>query len=283
MSRMPSDERSGTSGQSALDLSRLSARERDVLEFLGQGLSRAEIARRLYRSPKTIDNHCTRIYEKLGVHSQAQLVRLLMEMEYERSSHGRSRRGGGGEVDPAIWEAYLRVRKAIDDTGGDEFFDRLAQSLCAELRVEFAGVSEVDIGNNELTVIAAWLDGCDGGPIVCEMDVSPCAVALRDGEIVCNGDAVRRFPHDRPLVELDAKTYIGVGLHDHGLGDLGALWIASRHPIENAETAVGVLRLLGPQVATALALQNAMDRLNEAGLAPEYWELTRPMRVANAG
>lgn len=276
-----SGERSGAGERPSLDLSRLSSRELDVLEFLGQGLSRAEIARRLYRSPKTIDNHCTRIYEKLGVHSQAQLVHLLME--HKSGSSSRPRISKGGVEDPAIWEAYLRIRRATDEASGEEYFDALARSLCHELAVEFAGVSEVDIGNNELVVIATCIDGTPGGQIICGMDVSPCAVALRDGEIVCNGDAIERFPHDRPLQDLQARTYIGVGLRDHWMGGLGALWIGSRHPIDNAEVVLGVLRLLAPHVSTVLALQNAVDRLNEAGLAPEHWELTREIRVANAG
>ncbi len=274
-------ERGGTGERPSLDLSRLSARELDVLEYLGQGLSRAEIARRLYRSPKTIDNHCTRIYEKLGVHSQAQLVRLLMERKSGVPS--RLRRGAGTEEDPAIWEAYLRVRRSTDASAGEGYFDALARGLSNELRIEFAGVSEVDIGNNELVVIAACIDDRPGHQIICHADVSPCAVAIRDGEIVCNGDAIERFPHDKPLIDLSARTYIGVGLRDQWMGDLGVLWVGSRGVIEHAEVALGVLRLLAPHVAMALALQNAVDRLNEAGLAPEYRELTQRVRIADAG
>src|SRR5581483_9016517 len=46
---------------------RLSKRELEVLRLLGDGLSNAEIASRLYISPKTAEHHSSRIYAKLGL------------------------------------------------------------------------------------------------------------------------------------------------------------------------------------------------------------------------
>lgn len=55
-------------------ISDLSRREVEVLRLMCTGITRTEVAKALYRSPKTIDNHYTRIYRKLGVHSAAQAV-----------------------------------------------------------------------------------------------------------------------------------------------------------------------------------------------------------------
>jgi DNA-binding NarL/FixJ family response regulator len=57
----------------ALD-SRLTAREREVLALLGDGVSQVDIAAQLVISPKTVAAHIDRILHKLGVHSRAQAV-----------------------------------------------------------------------------------------------------------------------------------------------------------------------------------------------------------------
>ena len=50
----------------------LTARELDVLAGVQRGDSNAEIARRLYLSPKTVEHHVGRILAKLGVRSRAE-------------------------------------------------------------------------------------------------------------------------------------------------------------------------------------------------------------------
>jgi DNA-binding CsgD family transcriptional regulator len=52
----------------------LTARELEVLQLLAQGCSGAQLARRLHRSPKTVDHHISAVLEKLGVHSRAEAI-----------------------------------------------------------------------------------------------------------------------------------------------------------------------------------------------------------------
>jgi DNA-binding CsgD family transcriptional regulator len=52
----------------------LSAREREVLALMGDGLSNARIAERLQISEKTARNHASNLFGKLGVSSRTQAV-----------------------------------------------------------------------------------------------------------------------------------------------------------------------------------------------------------------
>jgi len=54
--------------------SALSARERQVLGLMAEGLSNIEIAERLAISEKTVRNHVTNVFDKLGVWSRAQAI-----------------------------------------------------------------------------------------------------------------------------------------------------------------------------------------------------------------
>ncbi len=61
-------------GAGAAVFESLSEREREVLALMGNGLSNADIAARLSISDKTVRNHASNIFDKLGVWSRAQAI-----------------------------------------------------------------------------------------------------------------------------------------------------------------------------------------------------------------
>ena len=54
---------------------RLTDREREVFQLVVEGKTNAEIGELLFISAKTVDNHRTRLMEKLGLHSAADVIR----------------------------------------------------------------------------------------------------------------------------------------------------------------------------------------------------------------
>jgi DNA-binding NarL/FixJ family response regulator len=60
----------------------LSGRERQVLTLMAEGLSNAEIAERLQISEKTVRNHASNIFDKLGVWSRAQAIVFARDRGY---------------------------------------------------------------------------------------------------------------------------------------------------------------------------------------------------------
>jgi DNA-binding NarL/FixJ family response regulator len=58
----------------------LTAREREVLDLIGEGLRNGEIARRLFISEATVKTHINNLFAKAGLHSRADAVRLALEL-----------------------------------------------------------------------------------------------------------------------------------------------------------------------------------------------------------
>jgi non-specific serine/threonine protein kinase len=57
----------------------LSAREAEVLGWVAAGLTNAEVAERLFISPRTVNAHLTRIYHRLNLTSRAAAIRFALD------------------------------------------------------------------------------------------------------------------------------------------------------------------------------------------------------------
>jgi DNA-binding CsgD family transcriptional regulator len=57
----------------------LSEREAEVLKLVAAGLTNAQVAQRLFLSPRTVNAHLTSVYRKLGVGSRSAATRFAFE------------------------------------------------------------------------------------------------------------------------------------------------------------------------------------------------------------
>ena len=75
--------------ESSQALQSLTAREYEILELVACGLSNTQIAKQLYLVPKTVRNHMTHIYSKMGVNNRAQALIVAREAGLGRETAGR--------------------------------------------------------------------------------------------------------------------------------------------------------------------------------------------------
>jgi pimeloyl-ACP methyl ester carboxylesterase/DNA-binding CsgD family transcriptional regulator len=75
--------RPAESGDDDAVFSLLSPREHEILRKIAEGCTNIEIGRQLFISEKTVRNHVTRIFEKLGVRSRAQAIVLAKDKGLE--------------------------------------------------------------------------------------------------------------------------------------------------------------------------------------------------------
>jgi two-component system response regulator NreC len=73
----------------------LSQREREVLTLLAQGHTNQQVADRLFLSVKTIETYRSRINDKLGLRSRADLVRYALELGLIGPGSAASQTGAG--------------------------------------------------------------------------------------------------------------------------------------------------------------------------------------------
>ena len=66
-------------------LSKLTAREREIVSLIGEGLRNEEAARRLGITEKTVRNHLTVVFDKLGVSGRLELLVFAYEHGLVRS------------------------------------------------------------------------------------------------------------------------------------------------------------------------------------------------------
>ena len=69
------------------DLLSLGSRKLEILEMVAEGLSNAQIGKRLYLSESTVKQHLRSAYRALGVKNRTQAARLVRR-EYSSETNG---------------------------------------------------------------------------------------------------------------------------------------------------------------------------------------------------
>ena len=125
-----------------------------------------------------------------------------------------------------------------------------------------------------MVIIVATDRGEPAEQMACPVESSACGKAYISGEYSCERDVRLMFPEFAWFQAAGIDSYAGVRLEARAFGNVGCLWVADRKPIEDMAFVLDVLRLLRRRVSSELALQIAIDRLDELGApGPEAIDL----------
>ncbi len=247
----------------------MTRRELEVLRLIAEGLSGPEVAKRLSRSPRTVEKHIASAYQKLGVRNRVEMVNRAHErglLEARPEPHVPTREEFRGRA--------LGIIEAIDhrlSTYENHFyFAELAMALADTFGVRWAGLSETSQSKDEIEVISFVADGRLLEHMVCPREASGCAKVLVSGELLVADNFGDIYPAD-PARQLfpGIRSFAGVRLDDRLLGPVGALWIMDDKPLDLSTEPLLVLRLLARRAAPELALAKTLDVVGHEGRTPD--------------
>lgn len=138
----------------------LTSRQREVLALIGQGLSTAEIARRLYRTVKTIESHRLVLGKRLGARNRVELARIAIQAGLaELSASGDDAAVPAGDASQDA-DGALRVLLRVEESSGgaEGFFRGVVSGLQGLAGAAGAFIMRHGTGSAG-GCVAAWIEG----------------------------------------------------------------------------------------------------------------------------
>ncbi|QKK06769.1 MAG: helix-turn-helix transcriptional regulator [Planctomycetota bacterium] len=245
----------------------LTPREREVVELVAEGLSNREVAQRLCRSPRTIENHLRSVYQKLDVRNRVAMIRAASDLDLLDAPEPETPDLPNSELE--LKGRTLDLIRALDGhvarAGHSQYFVELAKALTKVLGVRWAGMTEPIVQSDELDVICMVERGELMAQSECRASISPCGPVLRDGQFVKADGLMDGFPNWEFGRDVGLRGYVGVRLDDQFGRPVGTLWVMDSEPIERADEVLLILRLFRGRTGAELALAQLTDRLGESG------------------
>ena len=275
------NERQGTPNVRRESRLELTPRELEVVRLIAEGLSSREVAFRLCRSPRTIENHLRSVYQKFDVRNRVAMVRVATE-------HGLLDAPPNDAVSLPVSELELKghtldllhaLDRRIARAAHSRYIPELALALTVVLGVRWAGLTEPTLRHDVLAVTCVAEHGGLTSQTECLASVSPYGTTMRDGEVVVADGLASRFPDWDLGRELGATAFVGVRMDDHFGRPIGTLWIMDSEPMKHPAEFLQILRLFRGRTGAELALAQLADRLGEPGAVITGEDIAAPSGV----
>jgi len=226
------------SNQADSPLSILTKREREVLSMIGEGHSLPEIARRLYRSLKTIESHRLSLGRKLQVNNRVELARIAIQeglsplpgVEVQAQRMSQDVREQVVQHDHA-WEALQAIESSISPADGQKAFDLLVESMCQHLAVDVALVLECCHDSMESWIVSQCSRIGDVTREMIDLKQPPLSDVYQERYVEI--DDLPEVYLSQPLLSgKGLKSFYGVRLDNEFGKTIGMLILLGREPLD---------------------------------------------------
>lgn len=243
----------GRQGDQVTTIKQLTAREREILELIGHGLSTREIAEQLHRSIKTVQTHRLALGRKLGVRNRVQLARLAIQAGLVPLNADPE------SAEKPVEENALRspsrhrlLERMLSETSWANFFKCLLSGLVEGLEEGWALIAEHDrpvpgqwrVVRSHPALPVTTTQPLPMADSLCQLAVDEQAVALPD---TCH----QRLPKDVLVQRVAAEAAFLVPLADARGRILGTLAVISTKPVRDPEL-LSVMSRFAPRAGIEL-------------------------------
>jgi len=168
------------------------------------------------------------------------------------------------EREAALKVSEITLQNLVAGTAavtGDDFFPALVKHIAEALHVKYALVTQL-VGD-QLHALAFWAHGAIQPPIMYFPAYTPCEIALRNGEFICESFVQRLFPEDVDLVTMQAESYMGISLKDADGNPIGNLCVLDTQPLQDTKRIGNILQVFAARASAELQRKAANEALYE--------------------
>jgi len=173
----------------------------------------------------------------------------------------------------------LKLRKiieGIDNTFGEEFFNRIVLNLSSVMDVEYLFIAKLNMDSKTFSTIAFAADGKIADNFEYKLRNTPCE-HIAEGEICSYRESViDTFPKDQLLIDMEIEGYIGLPLRDSKNNTIGLMVALSKKTIEDEETIITLFKIFTGRISAEI------ERIEQAVLLDiKVKEKTQKLLKAN--
>jgi PAS domain-containing protein len=238
------------------------------LALIGQGLSTAEIARRLYRTVKTIESHRLMLGKRLGARNRVELARIAIQAgltDLTAGGPGAAMHGEAEEGAPSLHDsacrALARIDAGVSAQHGLAFLQNLVTQLVTALEASAAYIVRIGADGTAKSIVG-WSESGVPGELRYVFAGAEDA-AIPPGEVrLMEGPAGTMLECAAPQVFLSVGGSVLAALHDSRGQRLGTLAVFLKTRPDEAGCTTDVVRLLAGRAAAELERKESEDRFN---------------------
>jgi PAS domain S-box-containing protein len=135
---------------------------------------------------------------------------------------------------------------------GEDFFRALVRNLGIALDTAYSFIAEFTDSPTRVHTLAFWGPSDFRENVEFELAGTPCEEVVRGRYCLHPNGVQQKFPEDRPLVDLEVESYVGVPLRDRGGSVLGHLVVMDKRSMIDDARRATILEIFAARASAEL-------------------------------